>query len=392
MNRLWMVGPTPSAVYLCTGRSNIMRIPAWLAPFVLLSLSALGQAQSMVPQMVEFPSGKVHLKAYFWKPVGAGPFPAVLFNHGSGGADADHTAGLPITQSANVLAPFFIKHGYAFLYPFRRGHGPSASQAPFMQDLLRREEESRGKEARQHLQFVLLTTDDNVMAALAFLKTMPVASAGCGEPCLSAAVNALRLDGIDSILSSAVGFRAPAFCILIPWPVSPLRILGKSRMRKRARTDLCGGRPAMSVPTATVIERFPSRRFVNSAWCLISCLPTIREPDWVGDTMALVGNDFHRALRVSTAHTRLGLLTECLPKISRHVAHKAMHRYLCDTVADNRVHGLPYSAEGRLVNAGEIQLRFGRSQRIHEKFALHEREQARHFCGLPFQRQLRGRD
>ncbi len=28
--------------------------------------------------------------------------------------------------------------------------------------------------------------------------------------------------------------------------------LGKSRMRKRARTDLCGGRPAMVVPTATV--------------------------------------------------------------------------------------------------------------------------------------------
>jgi hypothetical protein len=52
---------------------------------------------------------------------------------------------MPITQAANVLAPFFIKHGYAFLYPFRRGHGPSASQAPFMQDVLRREEESKGK-------------------------------------------------------------------------------------------------------------------------------------------------------------------------------------------------------------------------------------------------------
>ena len=35
----------------------------------------------------------------------------------------------------------------------------------------------------------------------------------------------------------------------------PLLILGKSRMRKRARTDLCGGRSAMVVPTATVIPR-----------------------------------------------------------------------------------------------------------------------------------------
>ena len=34
---------------------------------------------------------------------------------------------------------------------------------------------------------------------------------------------------------------------------SPLLIPGKSRMRKRACTDLCGGRSAMVVPTATVI-------------------------------------------------------------------------------------------------------------------------------------------
>lgn len=118
---------------------------------LVLSVSALSQSTpSMVPQTVEFPSGKLRLKAYLWKPAGAGPFPAVLFNHGSGGADADHTAGMPITQAANVLAPFFIKHGYAFLYPFRRGHGPSTDQAPFMQDRLRREDESKGKDAGQH--------------------------------------------------------------------------------------------------------------------------------------------------------------------------------------------------------------------------------------------------
>jgi carboxymethylenebutenolidase len=153
-----------------------MRAFPRFVPLLLLSLSALGQsAPSMVPQVVEFASGKPRLKAYLWIPPGPGPFPGVLFNHGSGGTDADHTAGMPITQAANVLAPFFVKHGYAFLYPFRRGQGPSASQAPFMQDLLRHEEDSRGREARQHLQFVLLTTDhlDDVMAGLAFLKTVP---------------------------------------------------------------------------------------------------------------------------------------------------------------------------------------------------------------------------
>jgi len=153
-----------------------MRACCRFACLLVLSLSALGQSTtSMVPQTLEFPSGKLRLKAYMWKPAGTGPFPAVLFNHGSGGAQADQTAGMPITQAATVLASFFIKHGYAFFYPFRRGYGPSASQAPFMQDVLRREEETKGKEARQHLQSVLLTTEqlDDVIGALAFLKTVP---------------------------------------------------------------------------------------------------------------------------------------------------------------------------------------------------------------------------
>src|SRR5262249_10864149 len=34
-----------------------------------------------------------------------------------------------------------------------------------------------------------------------------------------------------------------------------LLVLGKSRMRQPARTDLCGGRPAMVVPTATLKKR-----------------------------------------------------------------------------------------------------------------------------------------
>jgi len=148
----------------------------YLLVLLLLSVATLGQTKAdMIPQTVEFPSGTLHLKAYLWKPAGPGPFPAVLFNHGSGGNEADLTAGMQITESADILAPFFIKHGYAFLYPFRRGHGPSADQAPFMQDVLLREEQEKGREARLHLQFKLMTSDQigDVLAALAFLKTVP---------------------------------------------------------------------------------------------------------------------------------------------------------------------------------------------------------------------------
>jgi carboxymethylenebutenolidase len=131
------------------------------------------------PESVVIPSGNLHLKAFLWKPTGPGPFPAVLFCHGSGGADADHTAGLPMTEAGEKLAPLFLKHGYAFLYLFRRGQGLSAGQGLFMQDILQREEATKGKEARQHLQFVLATTDQlgDVMAALAFLQAAPAIDA-----------------------------------------------------------------------------------------------------------------------------------------------------------------------------------------------------------------------
>jgi len=175
----------------------------------------MGQSSQLAaPQTVEIPKGDLRLKAFLWKPKGAGPFPAVLFNHGSGGADAQHTAGLTMTQAAERLGPLFVKHGYAFLYLLRRGHGLSADQGPFMQDLLQREEAAHGKEARQHLQFILLTTDhlDDVTAALSFLKSVPgidshgIAVAGHsfgGQLTLLAAER-------DSTIRAAVTFAAAA--------------------------------------------------------------------------------------------------------------------------------------------------------------------------------------
>ena len=80
-----------------------------------------------------------------------------------------------MAETAEILAPTFIKHGYAFLYLCRRGQGLSADQAPFMQDVLQREKAAKGDEARKSLQFVLLTTDqlDDVIAGLSFLKSQP---------------------------------------------------------------------------------------------------------------------------------------------------------------------------------------------------------------------------
>jgi hypothetical protein len=56
------------------------------------------------------------------------------------------------------------------------------------------------------------------------------------------------------------------FCILILRLASPLRIPGKSRMRKRARTDLCGG-----------AQRWSSLpRQLSTGQISVSGLPTIQ--------------------------------------------------------------------------------------------------------------------
>src|SRR6478609_6871794 len=93
-----------------------------------MQLSAIGLAQTAslsappgAPQVVDVRSGQLHLKGYFWKPAGRGPFPAVLFNHGSGADDPQHTAGRTMAEAASDLAPIFLKHGYAFFYLCRRG-------------------------------------------------------------------------------------------------------------------------------------------------------------------------------------------------------------------------------------------------------------------------------
>jgi dienelactone hydrolase len=182
---------------------------------LLLSVAASSRpSPTIVPEIVTIPSGDLHLKAYLWKPAGAGPFPAVLFNHGRSEDPQQHTPTLTITAAAQVLGPVFVKHGYAFLYLFRRGEGLSADQGQFIGDLSRREESERGDEARKHLQFVLMTTDhlNDVLAGLAFVKGVPevdarrIAVAGHsfgGQLALLAAEH-------DSGVRSAVTFGAAA--------------------------------------------------------------------------------------------------------------------------------------------------------------------------------------
>jgi carboxymethylenebutenolidase len=119
-----------------------------------------------------------------------------------------------MTDAAAKLASVFVRHGYAFLYLCRRGQGLSAGQGTFIQDLLQREKSAKNDEARKHLQFLLLTTDqlEDSTAGLSFLKKV----AGV-DPNRIAVVGhsfggqlALLMAESDSSIRAVVAFAAAA--------------------------------------------------------------------------------------------------------------------------------------------------------------------------------------
>lgn len=69
-------------------------------------------------EAVTYHSGPYELKGTIFKPKGPGPFPAVLWNHGSG-----KNAG-PQAE----LAAFYTSHGFVLFTPVRHGHGSNPGE------------------------------------------------------------------------------------------------------------------------------------------------------------------------------------------------------------------------------------------------------------------------
>jgi carboxymethylenebutenolidase len=141
-----------------------------LASMIAFTMPIAVSGQSATPagpETVAVSSGALKLTGLLWKPSSSGPFPAVLFNHG-GGRDPG---------GAQAIGPVFAKHGYVFLFLFRRGQGLSATQGEFMAEVVARE---TTEEARQRRQLVLLTTDhlDDVNAGVSYLKNLKSVDSG----------------------------------------------------------------------------------------------------------------------------------------------------------------------------------------------------------------------
>lgn len=133
-------------------------------PLFLLLIA--GSALALQPEEVKFPSGDLQLHGFLYRPDGNGPFPAVLYNHGS-----ERKPG-----SKPELGELFARRGYVFFVPHRRGHGRSPGDS-FVGSLY-----EQGAQAVVALHEVHL---DDTIAALAYLKALPyvdpnrLAVAGC---------------------------------------------------------------------------------------------------------------------------------------------------------------------------------------------------------------------
>jgi predicted dienelactone hydrolase len=90
--------------------------------------------------IVTFPNGEITLHGVLYKPEGTGPFPAVVYNHGS-------APGMLSKEAFDVLGPAFASHGWVFFGPYRRGQGSSASAGPYIGDQIAAAEKNGGVSA-----------------------------------------------------------------------------------------------------------------------------------------------------------------------------------------------------------------------------------------------------
>jgi carboxymethylenebutenolidase len=149
----------------------------WIALFIavpaLLPKPAAARPQAN-PVEVTFTSGKFVLHGFIYKPEGKGPFPALLWNHGS----ERRPGWLP------DLAPLFLGKGYILFIPHRRGHGRSPGE--YIMDQLTQAGANGGLHARDKKLVELMEEQlDDQIAALTYLKSLSevdpqrIAVAGC---------------------------------------------------------------------------------------------------------------------------------------------------------------------------------------------------------------------
>jgi len=163
----------------------------------LLILAALMLPRSVcaaAPEEVTFASNGFELHGFIYRPEGQGPFPAVLYNHGS-----ERRPG-----SKPEVAAVFNAKGYVVFVPHRRGHGRSSG--PYIMDQL-----GTGPSRGSRMVELLEEQGGDVVAALAYLRQLTyvdsarIAVAGCSFGGIQTMLAAERASGLRAAVAFAAG-------------------------------------------------------------------------------------------------------------------------------------------------------------------------------------------
>lgn len=107
-------------------RNTLLVLATWLLSGVAFAQSSDLVSEYITTSIVE--DGRpVRLELLVRKPQGAGPFPTVVFNHGSTGSGNDPKL-FKLSYSSKAVADYFAERGWMIVFPQRRGRGASDGQ------------------------------------------------------------------------------------------------------------------------------------------------------------------------------------------------------------------------------------------------------------------------
>ena len=145
------------------------------------------------------------------KPLGPGPFPGIIWNHGS-------EQNPPCTR--RFLADLYVTHGYAVFFPIRHGHATSPGE--YIGDLTRRAQQDHTRREDWNREVVAIHEEYNhdVEAAVNWFKRQPYVDS------TRIAMTGLSYGGIQTVLAAEKGLGLKAFIPFAPgamsWDGNPL--------------------------------------------------------------------------------------------------------------------------------------------------------------------------
>jgi dienelactone hydrolase len=181
-----------------------MRLLSAIA-LLLATTTAFADGPTPTEMFIRGKEGK--LQAYLWRPAGKGPFPALVYNHGS---EKD-----PIAGTESDIGAYFVSNGYVVLFPVRRGAGKS--EGTYWRDQVQKRPQA---ERQQAAIAALASENDDVVAAIEWLRSQPfvdgksISVAGCSFGGIHTLLTAARPLG----LRAAVDFAGAS----MSWTDSPL--------------------------------------------------------------------------------------------------------------------------------------------------------------------------